>query len=59
MAPTPNLEDAFAGYGATSEYDPFMNYIVLGSDLHDGLFAWAELGLNVVCLSKLEDLLSC
>ncbi|KAF3001094.1 hypothetical protein E8E14_005482 [Neopestalotiopsis sp. 37M] len=46
IAQTPNLEDAFAGYGATEEYDPFINYIVLGNDLSSGLFAWAELGLN-------------
>lgn len=48
LAQTRNLEDAFAGYGATEEYDPFINYIVLGSDLSSGLFAWAELGLNTV-----------
>ncbi|KAI1844732.1 hypothetical protein JX266_009188 [Neoarthrinium moseri] len=46
IAQTKNLEDAFAGYGATEEYDPFVNYIVLGSDVSSGLFAWAELGLN-------------
>lgn len=48
IAQTLNVEDAFAGYGATEEYDPFINYIVLGNDLSSGLFAWAELGLNTV-----------
>ncbi|KAH6646940.1 Intradiol ring-cleavage dioxygenase [Truncatella angustata] len=43
---TPNVEDLFSGYGATAEYDPFIDYIVLGSDISSGLFAWAELGLN-------------
>ncbi|KAK9779120.1 hypothetical protein SCAR479_03987 [Seiridium cardinale] len=46
IALTPNIEDAFAGYGATEEYDPFINYIVLGNDVSAGLFAWAELALN-------------
>lgn len=49
IAQTLNVEDAFAGYGATEDYDPFINYIVLGNDLSSGLFAWAELGLNTVC----------
>ncbi|XDG08266.1 hypothetical protein ABKA04_007881 [Annulohypoxylon sp. FPYF3050] len=43
---TTNLADWFTGYAATTEYDPFPNYIMLGGDLKDGLFVWAELGLN-------------
>ncbi|KAI1100312.1 putative GPI anchored dioxygenase [Jackrogersella minutella] len=43
---TSNLRDWFTGFAATEEYDPFPNYIMLGGDLKDGLFVWAELGLN-------------
>lgn len=50
---TPNLEDLFSGFGATEDYDPFVNYIVLGNDLSSGLFAWAELALNTVSQRQL------
>ncbi|KAI2630183.1 putative GPI anchored dioxygenase [Hypomontagnella submonticulosa] len=43
---TTNLRDWFTGYAATEKYDPFPNYITLGNSLADGLFVWAELGLN-------------
>ncbi|KAI1771200.1 putative GPI anchored dioxygenase [Hypoxylon cercidicola] len=43
---TTNLDDWFTGYAATPDYDPFPNYIMLGSTLDDGIFMWAELGLN-------------
>ncbi|KAI1375338.1 putative GPI anchored dioxygenase [Hypoxylon crocopeplum] len=43
---TTNLGDWFTGYAATPDYDPFPNYITLGGALEDGLFVWAELGLN-------------
>ncbi|KAI0877805.1 Intradiol ring-cleavage dioxygenase [Hypoxylon argillaceum] len=43
---TTNLGDGFTGYAATSKYDPFPNYILLGNGLSNGLFVWAELGLN-------------
>ncbi|KAI0377639.1 putative GPI anchored dioxygenase [Hypomontagnella monticulosa] len=43
---TTNLRDWFTGYAATENYDPFPNYITLGNGLTDGLFVWAELGLN-------------
>ncbi|KAI0389466.1 aromatic compound dioxygenase [Xylariaceae sp. FL0594] len=43
---TSNLQDGFTGYAATSAYDPFPNYILLGNTLADGIFVWAELGLN-------------
>ncbi|KAI0513006.1 Intradiol ring-cleavage dioxygenase [Xylaria bambusicola] len=43
---TANLVDQFTGYAATSKYDPLPNYILLGNGLSNGLFVWAELGLN-------------
>jgi len=46
IAKTANLADGFTGYAATAKYDPFPNYITLGNALSDGLFVWAELGLN-------------
>jgi len=46
IAKTANLVDGFTGYAATANYDPFPNYIMLGNGLANGLFVWAELGLN-------------
>lgn len=43
---TANLADGFTGYASSSAYDPFLNYVVLGTRLSDGLFAWHELGIN-------------
>lgn len=43
---TTNDQDLFTGYAATAAYDPFPEYIMLGSKLSDGIFAWAELGLK-------------
>ncbi|KAI1816866.1 Intradiol ring-cleavage dioxygenase [Poronia punctata] len=43
---TSNLADLFTSYAATAKYDPFPNYLTLGDSLEDGLFVWAELGLN-------------
>ncbi|KAI3340065.1 Intradiol ring-cleavage dioxygenase [Ustulina deusta] len=43
---TSNLADMFTGYAATANYDPLPNYILLGNGLANGLFVWAELGLN-------------
>ncbi|KAI1191843.1 Intradiol ring-cleavage dioxygenase [Nemania serpens] len=43
---TTNLRDQFTGYAATSKFDPFPNYILLGNGLSDGIMVWAELALN-------------
>ncbi|KAI1079015.1 putative GPI anchored dioxygenase [Whalleya microplaca] len=43
---TTNLRDMFTGYAATPNYDPFPNYIMLGNGFADGIFVWAEMGLN-------------
>ncbi|KAH9896332.1 Intradiol ring-cleavage dioxygenase [Xylariomycetidae sp. FL2044] len=37
---TLNIEDGIDAETATSEYDPFVDYVLLGSDLNDGLMAW-------------------
>lgn len=43
---TSNDVDGYTGYAATSAYDPFAEYIMLGSKLSDGLFMWADLGIK-------------
>lgn len=43
---TPNDSDGFTGYAANAAYDPFPNYIMLGSKLSDGLFMWIEVGVK-------------
>ncbi|KAI1737657.1 Intradiol ring-cleavage dioxygenase [Xylaria scruposa] len=43
---TTNLADGYTGYAASAQYDPFPNYIMLGNGLTNGLFVWAEYGLN-------------
>ncbi|KAH7419284.1 Intradiol ring-cleavage dioxygenase [Cadophora sp. MPI-SDFR-AT-0126] len=46
IARTSNDADGYTGYAATSAYDPFAEYIMLGSKLSDGLFMWADLGIK-------------
>ena len=46
IAKTSNAQDGFTGYSATAAYDPFPEYIMLGTSLSQGLFAWIELGIN-------------
>ncbi|KAJ5273705.1 hypothetical protein N7478_008830 [Penicillium angulare] len=43
---TSNAEDMWSVKQADSAYDPFPEYIYLGEDLDDGLFAWIQIGLN-------------
>ncbi|TVY65644.1 hypothetical protein LSUE1_G006194 [Lachnellula suecica] len=43
---TTNDADGFTGYAANAAYDPFPNYVMLGSKLSDGLFMWIELGIK-------------
>jgi hypothetical protein len=47
IARTSNAADQFTGYGATPNYDPFPEYIQLGSDLSHGLFMWLEMAVNL------------
>ncbi|KAH6653852.1 Intradiol ring-cleavage dioxygenase [Truncatella angustata] len=46
IAKTSNLADGFTGYAASPKYDPFPNYALLGNGVSNGLFVWAELGIN-------------
>ena len=43
---TSNAQDGFTGYSATAAYDPFPEYILLGTSLSQGLFVWLEFGIN-------------
>lgn len=46
QAITTNAEDMWSVEQADSAYDPFPEYIYLGDDLDDGLFAWIQIGIN-------------
>ncbi|CAG8105194.1 unnamed protein product [Penicillium olsonii] len=43
---TSNAEDMWSIEQADSAYDPFPEYLYLGDDLDDGLFAWIQIGIN-------------
>ncbi|KAJ5698845.1 hypothetical protein N7462_000850 [Penicillium macrosclerotiorum] len=43
---TTNADDMWSVKQADSAYDPFPEYIYLGDDLDDGLFAWIQIGIN-------------
>ncbi|KAK3324920.1 Intradiol ring-cleavage dioxygenase [Apodospora peruviana] len=46
QAVTKNTEDMLAPDEATAEYDPFVNYVMLGASLEDGLLMWITIALN-------------
>ncbi|KAJ5531781.1 hypothetical protein N7527_005174 [Penicillium freii] len=46
QAVTSNAEDMWSILQADSAYDPFPEYIYLGDDIYDGLFAWIQIGIN-------------
>ncbi|KAJ5288651.1 Intradiol ring-cleavage dioxygenase [Penicillium angulare] len=43
---TSNAEDAYAPGQADNDYDPFPEFLYLGNDITDGLFAWIQIGIN-------------
>lgn len=43
---TTNADDMWSVLQANGAYDPFPEYIYLGDNLDDGLFAWIQIGLN-------------
>ncbi|OJJ54263.1 hypothetical protein ASPSYDRAFT_35772 [Aspergillus sydowii CBS 593.65] len=43
---TSNAEDMWSVEQASSDYDPFPEYVYLGNGLQDGLFAWIQIGIN-------------
>lgn len=46
QAVTTNEEDMWAPLQADNDYDPFPEFIYLGSDITDGLLAWIQVGIN-------------
>jgi protocatechuate 3,4-dioxygenase beta subunit len=46
QAVTTNDEDMWSIVQADASYDPFPQYLYLGSDISDGLFAWIQIGIN-------------
>lgn len=46
QAVTSNADDMWSVKQADSAYDPFPEYLYLGDDLSDGLFAWIQIGIN-------------
>ena len=43
---TTNDEDMWSILQADSNYDPIPQFIYLGDDIADGLFAWIQIGIN-------------
>lgn len=41
-----NEDDMWAPLQADNDYDPFPEFLYLGSDVTDGLFAWIQVGIN-------------
>ncbi|KAJ5917227.1 hypothetical protein N7466_010781 [Penicillium verhagenii] len=46
QAVTSNAEDMWSIEQADSSYDPFPEFVYLGEDIDDGLFAWIQIGIN-------------
>jgi hypothetical protein len=42
-----NDDDMWAPVAAGAEYDPIVDYVMLGEKLEDGLLAWISIGVNV------------
>lgn len=43
---TSNDDDMWSIVQADSSYDPFPQFLYLGDDVSDGLFAWIQIGIN-------------
>lgn len=43
---TSNEDDIWAPVQADNDYDPFPEYLYLGSDITEGLLAWIQIGIN-------------
>ena len=46
QAITSNADDMWSIIQAENEYDPFPQFIYVGDDISDGLFAWIQIGVN-------------
>ena len=50
-----NAEDSFASAAATTTYDPFVEYALLGKSLSDGIIAWITVAVLAVWCGRLGD----
>ena len=41
-----NNDDMWAPSAASAEYDPFVEYVMLGNDISDGLLVWISIGVD-------------
>lgn len=46
IAVTLNTDDRVVSNEMVNDADPFFNYVLLGDDASDGIFAWVSLGIN-------------
>ncbi|KAH6644995.1 Intradiol ring-cleavage dioxygenase [Truncatella angustata] len=52
---TTNDEDMWSIVQADSSYDPIPEYVYLGDDISDGLFAWIQIGVNASADYSTDD----
>lgn len=55
QAITTNEEDMWSILQADASYDPFPQFIYLGDDLSDGLFAWIQIGVDATVDYQSDD----
>lgn len=51
---TTNAEDSIMGEEAATGADPVVNYVLLGDDVSQGVFAWISLGINATLNDSTE-----
>lgn len=39
-------DDSFIGEAASAGYDPYLEYVLLGKNVTDGIFGWMRMGVN-------------
>ncbi|KAF4917902.1 hypothetical protein CGCVW01_v009407 [Colletotrichum viniferum] len=52
---TTNAEDMWSVLQADESYDPFPQFVYLGEDVSDGLFAWIQIGINASADYQTDD----
>jgi len=54
-----NANDYLINTGAQNGFDPLMEYVLLGSRLEDGIFAWLNLGIDSKANHKVSPATKC
>ncbi|KAK4235692.1 putative gpi anchored protein [Achaetomium macrosporum] len=52
---TSNADDMWSIVQADANYDPFPQFVYLGEDVTDGLFAWIQIGINASADYSADD----